>query len=146
LAPQAVGAAGPAAELVAAAHALEARLAATGAPALAPAVDDMRAQLRRLLAPGFVTRGGLGRLGDLRRYMEAVRLRLDKLGQRPERDRDLMLRVQRLESDYDERQDDPAGVDVRWMLEELRVSFFAQVLGTARPVSEQRIRRALAER
>jgi ATP-dependent helicase HrpA len=146
LAPLAVGAAGPAAELVAAAHALEARLAATGAPALAPAVDDMRAQLRRLLAPGFVTRGGLGRLGDLRRYMEAVRLRLDKLGQRPERDRDLMLRVQRLESDYDERQDGPAGVDVRWMLEELRVSFFAQVLGTARPVSEQRIRRALAER
>jgi ATP-dependent helicase HrpA len=143
LAALAVRAAGRAAQLVAAAHALEARLEGTGAPALAPAVDDMRAQLRRLLAPGFVGRAGLARLTDLGRYVEAVRLRLDKLVERPQRDRDLMLRVQALERAYDERRADPAVADVRWMLEELRVSFFAQVLGTPQPVSEQRIRQAL---
>jgi ATP-dependent helicase HrpA len=42
------------------------------------------------------------------------------------------------------RHGDPDVIDARWMLEELRVSFFAQVLGTARPVSAQRVRRALA--
>jgi ATP-dependent RNA helicase HrpA len=155
LAPLAVGAAGQAADLVAGAQALEARLAATVAPALVPAADDMRSQLRRLLAPGFVARTGLGRLSDLRRYVEAVRLRLDKLGERPRRDRDLMLRVQVLEHEYDDlrakstsggrRSRDEAALEgVGWLLEELRVSFFAQRLGTSRPVSEQRIRRALA--
>jgi ATP-dependent helicase HrpA len=140
----AVGAAGRAADLVAAAHTLEARLDGTGAAAFAPAADDMRAQLRRLLAPGFVGRAGLARLADLGRYVEAVRLRLDKLGERRRRDRDLMQRVQVLERAYDERRGDPEVAEVAWMLEELRVSFFAQALGTPRPVSEQRIRRVLA--
>ena len=152
LGPLAAGAAAQAGDLVAAALALETRLAATRAPALAPAVSDMRAQVRSLVAPGFVSRAGLGRLRDIARYLEAVRLRLDKLGERPGRDHDLMVRAQGLEHAFTAARDAlPAGrrgapevVDVAWLLEELRVSLFAQTLGTARPVSEPRVREAIS--
>jgi ATP-dependent helicase HrpA len=148
----AVGAAGQAAGLVEAAVALEHRFDTTPAPVLQPAVDDMRAQVRALVRPGFVTATGLTRLRDLGRYLEGVRLRLDKVGERPERDRALMGGVRELERAYAQavqalprdRRAAPEVVEVRWMLEELRVSSFAQVLGTPRPVSEQRIRKALA--
>jgi ATP-dependent helicase HrpA len=152
LGPLAVGAAGEAADLVVAAHGLDERLLGTTAPFLQPAVEDMLAQVGRLVAPGFVARVGLARLLDVRRYLEAVRVRLDKVGSRPERDREQMARVQALEQAYEsaraalppKRRDDPDVLDVRWMLEELRVSFFAQVLGTSGPVSEPRVRKALA--
>jgi ATP-dependent helicase HrpA len=152
LVPLAAGAAGQAAALVAAADALERRLHAVTAGSLAPAVEDMRAQLRRLVAPGFVSRSGLARLADLRRYVEAVRLRLDKLRSRPGRDRELMARVHDLEQAYQAvrqslppgRGDEAAVSEIEWLLEELRVSFFAQTLGTPQPVSEPRLRRALA--
>ncbi|HEX6420274.1 MAG TPA: ATP-dependent RNA helicase HrpA [Acidimicrobiales bacterium] len=152
LAPLAAGAAAQAGSLVAAAVALEQRLEATTAPALAPSVADMRRQVGALVRPGFVTAAGLARLRDLGRYLEGVRLRLDKLGERPGRDRELMARVRALEDACAEavgalphtRRRAPEVADLRWMLEELRVSLFAQVLGTVRPVSEQRIRRALA--
>jgi ATP-dependent helicase HrpA len=146
------GAAGQAADLAAAAVALDARLDATRPPALQPAVDDMRAQVRALVRPGFVAAAGLARLRDLGRYLEGVRLRLDKVGDRPERDGSLMRTARALEHDYAdlvatlprERRSAPEVVELRWTLEELRVSLFAQVLGTPRPVSEQRIRKALA--
>jgi ATP-dependent helicase HrpA len=146
------GAAGQAADLVAAAVALEARLDATRPPAQQPAVDDMRAQVRASVRPGFVTATGLARLRDVGRYLEGVRLRLDKLGDRLERDGGLMRTARALEHEYAElvaslprdRRSSPEVVELRWMLEELRVSLFAQVLGTPRPVSEQRIRKALA--
>jgi ATP-dependent helicase HrpA len=152
LAPLAVGAAAQAGDLVAAAVALERRFDATRAPVLQPAVDDMRAQVRALVRPGFVGASGLARLRDLGRYLEGVRVRLDKLGDRPGRDRDLMARVRELERDYAsavtalprDRRSAAEVIDVRWLLEELRVSFFAQALGTARPVSEPRVRKALA--
>ncbi len=151
LAPLAAGAAATAAGLVAAAVALEARFAATPAPALQPAIEDMRAQVRALVRPGFVAATGLSRLRDLGRYLEAVRLRLDKLGERPGRDRDLMATVRALDAEYARivaslprgRRSAPEVVEVRWMLQELRVSLFAQTLGTPRPVSEPRIRKAL---
>jgi ATP-dependent helicase HrpA len=146
------GAAGQAADLVVAAVALEARLGAPRPPAQQPPVDDMRAQLRALVRPGFVTATGLARLRDVGRYLEGARLRLDKLGDRPDRDRSLMRTARGLEHEYADlvaslprdRRSAPEVIEVRWMLEELRVSFFAQVLGTPRPVSEQRIRKALA--
>ena len=152
LGPLAVGAAGQAAQLVAAAQVLDARLRASEAPALQPAVDDMLTQLGCLIRTGFVSLIGLQRLLDVGRYLEAVRVRLDKLGERPGRDRELMERVQALERAYreardglsPERRDDAEVADVRWLLEELRVSLFAQALGTARPVSEPRVRKALA--
>ena len=112
----------------------------------------MRAQLRTLVRPGFVTATGLARLRDLGRYLEGVRVRLDKLGDRPARDRELMATARAVEGQYADavaalprsRRGDPDVVDARWLLEELRVSFFAQALGTARPVSAQRVRKALA--
>jgi ATP-dependent helicase HrpA len=148
----AASAAGQAAELVAAAVSIEERLLATTAPVLQPAVEDMMGQLGRLISPGFVARLGLARLLDLRRYLAAMRHRLDKLGGRPDRDRAQMAQVAALDAAYaarrralpPERRDDPDVVAVRWMIEELRVSFFAQSLGTPQPVSEQRIRAALA--
>jgi ATP-dependent helicase HrpA len=152
LAPLAAGAAAQAADLVAAAVALDARLDTTRAPALLPAVEDMRAQVRSLVRPGFVTATGLSRLRDVGRYLEGVRVRLDKLGDRPARDRELMATAQAIEGQYATtvaalpraRRGDDDVVEARWLLEELRVSFFAQVLGTARPVSAQRVRKALA--
>ncbi|HZM41000.1 MAG TPA: ATP-dependent RNA helicase HrpA [Acidimicrobiales bacterium] len=152
LAPLAAGAAGQAGDLVAAALALETRLAGIRAPALVPSVADMRAQVRSLVAPGFVARAGLARLRDIGRYLEAIRLRLDKLGERPERDRELMTRARALEAAFTtardalpaERRGAPDVVAVAWLLEELRVSLFAQKLGTAQPVSEPRVRRAIA--
>ncbi len=122
-----------------------ARLAAMTAPALQPAVDDVRAQLSRLVHPGFVAAAGARRLPDVLRYLQAVDRRLEKLPGDPARDRELAARVQRLEQAYAElvrRRPHGAGDDlerVRWMLEELRVSYFAQALGTAEPVSEKRI-------
>jgi ATP-dependent helicase HrpA len=147
-----VSAAGQAAELVAAAVTIEKRLLATTAAALHPAVEDMMGQLGRLVSPGFVARLGLARLLDLRRYLEAMRVRLDKLGTRADRDRAQMVIVAALDAEYAaarrrlpaERRDDPDVVAVRWMIEELRVSFFAQALGTPQPVSEPRVRKALA--
>jgi ATP-dependent helicase HrpA len=152
LAPLAAGAAAQAADLVAAAVALDTRLDATRAPALQPAVEDMRAQVRSLVRPGFVTATGLSRLRDVGRYLEGVRVRLDKLGDRPARDRELMASARAIEDQYAAtvaalpraRRGDDDVVEARWLLEELRVSFFAQVLGTARPVSAQRVRKALA--
>jgi ATP-dependent helicase HrpA len=152
LAALAVGAAAQAADLVAAAVALDHRFGAARPPRLQPAVDDMRAQVRALVRPGFVTATGLTRLRDLARYLEGVRLRLDKVGERPDRDRALMDAVRTLERDYADlvqslpraRRSAAEVIEVRWMLEELRVSSFAQALGTPRPVSEQRIRKAMA--
>jgi ATP-dependent helicase HrpA len=152
LAALAAGAATLAADLVAAAVALEHRLDAPRPPRLAPAVDDMRAQVRALVRPGFVAATGLARLRDLGRYLEGVRVRLGKVGERPDRDRALMDAVRAIETDYAllveslprGRRSAPEVVEVRWMLEELRVSSFAQTLGTPRPVSEPRIRKAMA--
>ncbi|HEX5946982.1 MAG TPA: ATP-dependent RNA helicase HrpA [Acidimicrobiales bacterium] len=152
LAALAGGAASLAADLVAAAVALEHRLDAPRPDRLQPAVDDMRAQVHALVRPGFVAATGLTRLRDVGRYLEGVRVRLAKVGERPDRDRALMGTVRALETDYARlveglprgRRSTPEVVEVRWMLEELRVSSFAQTLGTPRPVSEQRIRKALA--
>jgi ATP-dependent helicase HrpA len=88
-----------------------------------------------------VTEVEAGRLPDLLRYLAAAERRLDKLPTEPARDADLMDRVQRLERDADVT---PGGRRVRWLLEELRVSLFAQQLGTAERVSEERIRRELS--
>ena len=147
-----VSAAGLAADLVVGAVAVEERLVATTAPVLQPAVEDMAAQLGRLVSPGFVTRIGLARLPDLRRYLTAMGQRLDKVGRNPARDHDQTLTVQALEAEYaalrrslpPERRDDPDVTAVRWMIEELRVSYFAQSLGTPGPISDTRVRKALA--
>ncbi|MGH3431464.1 MAG: DUF3418 domain-containing protein, partial [Thermocrispum sp.] len=118
--------------------------------ALAELVDDVRAQLDHLLAAGFVTRAGADRMPHLVRYLRAVEYRLERAPQALARDRAAMDTVHSLEDRLQElreaasRDVDRARLEeVGWMIEELRVSFFAQHLGTAHSVSEKRVRRAL---
>ncbi len=120
-------------------------------PAHAEAVADIRAQLDLLLPKGFVTAAGAANLGNLTRYLIAIQRRLDRLPHGLAADRDRMEKVQAVEDAYAELLQAlspmrAAAADVRdiaWMIEELRVSLWAQQLGTARPVSEQRIHRAI---
>ncbi|MEU8395985.1 ATP-dependent RNA helicase HrpA [Nonomuraea sp. NPDC048892] len=115
------------------------------------ATDDVRGQLGRLVFAGFVTATGSRRLPDILRYLRAIDRRLSKLPEEPWRDREWMDRVHKVEDDYQDvlgklhpaRRTDPDVVEIRWMIEELRVSFFAQTLGTPTPVSEKRIAKAM---
>jgi len=126
---------------------------ATGAAAgaVAPAVADVRAQLDSLVRPGFVAATGLGRLPDLLRYLTAMSHRLDRVATNP-REPVLQGIVDGVESAYADllealspgRSRSQEVADVAWMIEELRVSLFAQGLGTAYPVSEKRVRAAMA--
>jgi ATP-dependent helicase HrpA len=140
-----------AAEVVRAAGDVRNQLARLVTPAVRPSVDDMRAQLDRLVRPGFVVAAGASRVGDVLRYVRAIERRVVKLPEDPRRDQQRMAEVVALEDRYRAvlaRQ--PRGrvaaevVDAGWLLEELRVSVFAQSLGTPRPVSAQRVVRALA--
>jgi ATP-dependent helicase HrpA len=133
------------------AHAVQARLDDSRADAIQSAVTDMRAQLSRLIYPGFVTATGYRRLPQLTRYLRGIERRLDKLPENPARDAASMAAAQRAEQAYRQavadlpaaRRGDPDVTEIRWMLEELRVSLFAQTLGTLAPVSENRILAAL---
>ena len=134
--------------------------------AIEAAVEDITQQLASLAGPRFLSRAGLDRLPDIERYLAAVDRRLEKLPAEPRRDFALSQRVQVLQrmlgeamsaanqdSAYrasDNREADGAGRlqalhDAGWMIEELRVSYFAQSLGTRVPVSEQKILRLLRQ-
>jgi ATP-dependent helicase HrpA len=126
---------------------LSARATVAGSP-IAAALEDIAAQLADIAGPRFVSRAGLGRLVDVERYLGAVDRRLEKLPTDPRRDLALTQRAQALQQKLAEAEavagaDRDALVEVRWMVEELRVSFFAQSLGTRTPVSEERISRAI---
>ena len=151
LADTAANALGRAGEIYVAAERAEAAAKRLPAPTLAPALGDVRAQLGRLVRPGFVTATGIARLDDVLRYVHGIERRLDKLPADPVRDRDRMLEVRLLEQRYakllgrlEPAQISSDVIDLGWMIEELRVSLFAQVLGTAKPVSAKRITRELA--
>ncbi|MBN9605035.1 MAG: ATP-dependent RNA helicase HrpA [Actinomycetales bacterium] len=127
-------------------------IAALPALTLMPALTDARAQLAGLVPRGFL---GAARPRDLRRlpvYLDALQHRLAKLPENPGRDRTAMTEVEQALALYRDAGGaipvDPAAperlVEARWMLEELRVSLFAQQLGAAGPVSVPRIRKALA--
>ncbi|MDQ6838951.1 MAG: ATP-dependent RNA helicase HrpA [Actinomycetota bacterium] len=129
-----------------AAAAVSARLHALGdgGPALQPSLTDVRRQVAALVRPGFVTEGGASRLGDITRYLWAAQRRLETVATDPTRDQRRMLTILRLQGEA-RGVTGPASVDaIRWMIEELRVSFWAQSLGTPGPVSETRIRKAIA--
>ncbi len=133
-----------------AAAAAQARLSRITSPPLAPAVDDMAAQLARLVAPGFVTATGAARLADVERYVQAIDRRLDKLADDPRRDRSRMDTITELSARHQAlvRAFAPGPVPdeiaaIGWMIEDLRVSLFAQSLKVPRPVSEKRILDAL---
>jgi ATP-dependent helicase HrpA len=137
--------------VLAASQEVQLRLPAQPTPAQAEAIADIRAQLKRLLPPRFVTGTGGARLSDLTRYLTAVRRRLEQLPQAVTADRDRMARVHAVQDAYGElvqklsppRRTAVDVIDIAWQIEELRVSLWAQQLGTPRPVSEQRIYRAI---
>ena len=133
-----------ASRIIAAHRDIRAAMASSVSEALDPAMVDIAEQLDRLLYPGVLTAVGYDRLDDIERYLRAVLRRLDALPNNVRRDAELMQRCRALESDYDSllatvpMSDDVEAVG--WMLEEFRVSSFAQQLRTSVPVSEKRIR------
>jgi ATP-dependent helicase HrpA len=134
-----------------ASHEVSRRLAGTTNLVLVASLTDMRDQLAALVFPGLVEATGAQRLADLPRYLTAIERRLDKLAENPGRDRERTQAIQQVEREYRQLLGQvPAGHpvpdglrQVRWMLEELRVNYFAQALGTPYPISEKRIYRAL---
>lgn len=115
------------------------------------AIADLRRQMTGLLHRGFVATAGRRRLPDLVRYLRAMAHRLEKLPANAVRDELWMRQVQAVTAEYEQLRatlppsgapDDPVA-RVRWMIEELRVGLFAQNVGTPRPISEQRVYKAI---
>ncbi|SIO94034.1 ATP-dependent RNA helicase HrpB [Vibrio spartinae] len=120
---------------------------------MAFALSDIKAQIESLIFKGFATECGWKKLPDILRYMKAIERRLEKLPIDPNKDRLHMLKIEAVTQDYRELLNKiPQGASIpenvkaiRWMIEELRVSFFAQQLGTPYPVSDKRIKNAISE-
>lgn len=116
------------------------------------AMGDIKQHLNSLVYPGFVSDIGAARLADWHRYIKALARRLEKLPVDPTRDRQAQITVEKVLADFDKVCQKYAHKTVpqalsegRWMIEELRVSLFAQQLGTAYPISAKRIQNFLAE-
>jgi ATP-dependent helicase HrpA len=106
--------------------------------------DDLREQLDALVHPGFVREVERSRLRHFSRYLKAMRLRAERLRQDATRDQARMLTVRGYWRDYLKLKAERGGEDtaldeLRWLIEELRVSLFAQELGTAESVSPKRL-------
>jgi ATP-dependent helicase HrpA len=129
--------------ILAAYQGVQRKLKSTGSLVLVPSLTDVRTQLEGLVHPGFVTRTGFARLPDVLRYLRAVDHRLDRLPDNPNRDRQLMAQVAAVQQEWERAGRRPP--EVRWMIEEYRVSLFAQSVGTRYPVSDKRIRKAITE-
>lgn len=131
------------------AHQVSTTLATVREPDIA---DDVREQLAELVFPGFISESGRSGLRELPRYLRAARVRLQALPGSAVRDRDGMAEVDAALTAYDrlltglpeKRRGAPDVVEIWWMIEELRVSLFAQKLGTPYPISVKRIRKAIA--
>jgi ATP-dependent helicase HrpA len=114
-------------------------------------IADLRRQMGGLLHRGFVADAGRRRLPDLVRYLRAMAHRLEKLPANAARDALWAEQVAAVTAEYEQLRsrvpatggpDDPVA-RVRWMVEELRVGLFAQPIGTPRPISEQRVYKAI---
>ncbi|MCA3894241.1 ATP-dependent RNA helicase HrpA [Vibrio vulnificus] len=118
---------------------------------MAFALSDIKAQIEGLIFKGFATECGWKRLPDILRYMKAIERRMEKLPIDPNKDRLHTLKIESVVKDYKELLNKiPKGLavpenvkEIRWMIEELRVSFFAQQLGTPYPVSDKRVKNAI---
>ncbi|MET7361911.1 ATP-dependent RNA helicase HrpA [Streptomyces sp. NPDC005562] len=146
-----VRAVGQVQQVLAAWQACERRLKSAKSPALLANLADVREQLNSLVKPGFVTETGLRRLADLMRYMVAADRRLQQMPANVQRDTARMEKVREMRDEYlwlleqmpQGRPVPQEVLDIRWMIEELRVSYFAHALGTAYPVSDKRIVKAI---
>ncbi|MGC1548303.1 MAG: ATP-dependent RNA helicase HrpA [Rhodanobacter sp.] len=107
--------------------------------------DDLREQLDALLTSGFLRELPIARLAHFPRYLRAMRLRAERLRQDPAKDQQRMLQVLPYWREYlKHRSAGSADLDeLRWLIEEWRVSLFAQELKTAEPVSVKRLARAV---
>ena len=122
--------------------------------ALLGPLNDVRTQLSGLLHPGFVSSAGVDRLAHFPRYLDGMLDRLKTLASEPGKDRTRMSEFERMAKVFEDAggtiplapDAPPALVETRWLLEEYRVSVFAQRLGTAQPVSPQRIMKVLSAR
>ncbi|MBU4466366.1 MAG: ATP-dependent RNA helicase HrpA [Actinobacteria bacterium] len=141
------------ARILTASRDVERTLKAQTSMALLGPLNDLRGQLAGLIFPGFVARTGIARLAHLPRYLQGGLVRLQGLADNAGRDRAWLTEFERAAALYAEAggtipsaADAPAHlVHVRWLLEEYRVSLFAQRLGTAEAVSLPRIQKALRE-
>ncbi|MDQ0642268.1 ATP-dependent RNA helicase HrpA [Microbacterium murale] len=121
--------------------------------ALLGPLNDIRSQLSGLLHPGFISATGTERLAHFPRYLDGMLDRLKMLSNEPGKDRARMTEYERVSKAFEDAGGTiplptgaaPALVEVRWLLEEYRISVFAQRLGTAQPVSPQRIAKILRE-
>ncbi|HSG23104.1 MAG TPA: DUF3418 domain-containing protein, partial [Azonexus sp.] len=115
----------------------------------AAALQDIEAQLKRLMGKRFVAETPFERLQHYPRYFKAIQVRLDKLKADPARDARAMAEYAPLWTNYERRLTqlaklgsiDPQIEQFRWLLEELRVSLFAQELRTPVPVSVKRLQK-----
>jgi len=113
--------------------------------------DDIAAQLQRLVPKHFLQAAPWAQLAHFARYLKAVTLRLDKWRADPARDAQRLAELRPIEQRYIRRLAENKGVadarldEYRWLLEELRVSFFAQELRTPQPVSVKRLDKAWAQ-
>lgn len=114
---------------------------------MALALSDVKAQMSGLVFKGFVTEQGWKRLPDILRYLNGIERRLEKLAIDPNRDRAQMSKVEHVQTLWQQwmskltplQKQLPEVQEVRWMIEELRISLFAQQLGTPYPISDKRI-------
>ncbi|PXA74055.1 ATP-dependent RNA helicase HrpA [Vibrio sp. 11986-1-5] len=118
---------------------------------MAFALSDIKAQMEGLIFKGFATECGWKKLADILRYMKAIERRMEKLPVDPNKDRLHMLKIESVVQEYKALLNKiPKGMavpesvkEIRWMIEELRVSYFAQQLGTPYPISDKRVKQAI---
>ncbi|HTO18398.1 MAG TPA: ATP-dependent RNA helicase HrpA [Pseudomonas sp.] len=128
-------------------HALQKRFKGRIDLAQAVALNDIKAQLGNLIYPGFVREAPVEWLREYPRYLKAIEQRFDKIGAQLQRDRVWSGELAgyweqyqaRLKKHLQEGKRDPELALYRWMLEEYRVSLWAQQLGTKMPVSDKRL-------
>jgi ATP-dependent helicase HrpA len=108
---------------------------------------DIKNHLSQLIFKGFITASGVERLADIGRYLKAMQRRIEKLPIDPNQDRLKMLEIEKVDAKFQaalvrvkhDHQGKQQVDKVRWMIEEFRVSIFAQNLKTPYPISAKRI-------
>ncbi len=112
-------------------------------------LNDIKDQLEKLVYPGFLDDISLDELRQYSRYLKAILSRLEKLKGDANKDRGLFIQIQGVWDEYKKLLNKYGMLaeirELRWIIEEFRVSLFAQNLGTAFPVSEKRLSKKLQE-
>ena len=135
------------------AHALHKKMKGRVDLTMITAHGDIKSQLESLIFKGFVSAHGANKIPDLIRYLKAIQKRLEKLPVDPNRDRLCVLELEKVAQEYKKLVNKiPKGLPIPqqvnaifWMQQELRVSLFAQTLGTPYPISAKRVMNAIKE-